>query len=217
MTRAEFIQQAILGVMRSATLKPAVTFEEALLPAMTAADALEASNKAPWSEPSESAILKRIEDEAHRKGYLLGLEDGRRYAKEEAAKEEGTVTREHTQEIVHALRLHLSFHRASFLRLGGGGWLPQSEVSVDAFIAERTKLWRETWIFPLLDELAGVDPDASRRAASDPSFRCSRCGAPIPIGGEGVPELCERCCNDNDSVIGCEHCRPASGKLPSGG
>ena len=31
--------------------------------------------------------------------------------------------------------------------------LPTSEAEVNAFIAERTRVWRESWILPALDEL----------------------------------------------------------------
>lgn len=78
MTRAEFIQQATLSIVRSGN-----TQEHAITEAVRLAGKLEATEKAPWSNPNESVLLKRIEDEAHRRGYLLGEKDGRQYAAEE--------------------------------------------------------------------------------------------------------------------------------------
>jgi len=70
MTRAEFIQQAALSLVRTGS-----TQEHAIDEAVRLAGKLQATDKAPWSDPSESVLLKRIEDEAHRRGYLLGLAD----------------------------------------------------------------------------------------------------------------------------------------------
>lgn len=78
MTRAEFIQQATLSIVRSGN-----TQEHAITEAVRLAGKLEATEKAPWSNPNESVLLKRIEDEAHRRGYLLGEKDGRQYAADE--------------------------------------------------------------------------------------------------------------------------------------
>jgi hypothetical protein len=105
------------------------------------------------------------------------------------------------KKLLRELRMFLNFNRSSFSRISvntnSGSLLddslPKTEADVDRFIANRTKLWRQSWIFPLLDELERVDVEACKRADQDPSFRCSRCSTPVPIGGEGVPELCPRC------------------------
>ena len=118
-----------------------------------------------------------------------------------------------THATVRELRLFLNFHRSSFSHPHSDtrDSFPVTETDVDAFIVRRTKLWRQTWLFPLLDELDGIDKPTRDRAARDPSFRCSRCGAPIPIGGEGVPELCSVCCDDHDRPAGCAHCHTDAG------
>jgi hypothetical protein len=252
MTRAEFIQQAVLKLVHDGS-----TQEHAIEEAVRLANNLAARKDAEWSDPSDSTLLKRIEDEAHRRGYLLGEQDGRQYAAEEKSTEPHEDKRicreapielatctacnsvtinptsnrcecgcelnpiskmvppgtrisaaERERETVRKLRLFLNFHRSSFSRIhhGEDDPLPKTEAEVDSFIARRTRLWRVTWLFPLLDDLDDIDPEARRRAAADPSFRCSRCGAPIPLGGEGLPELCPACCDDNDRPAGCEHC-----------
>ena len=56
------------------------------------------------------------------------------------------------------LRELLMFKTSSFHRIGGtppDSPLPETEAEVDAFIDERTRLWRESWVFPLLDQLEG--------------------------------------------------------------
>jgi hypothetical protein len=85
MTRNEWIQRALLDA-RTMPSAGKGSIEVVIAWIVAAADVLEKSGAAPWSEESESAILKRIEDEAHRRGYVLGEQDGRKYAAEEAAR-----------------------------------------------------------------------------------------------------------------------------------
>jgi hypothetical protein len=69
------------------------------------------------------------------------------------------VTTKKDLEAVRELRRLLTFERASFDNVGpppvGAAALPASEKQVNAFIGERTRLWRESWVFPLLDQLEG--------------------------------------------------------------
>jgi len=69
------------------------------------------------------------------------------------------VTTKKDLEAVRELRELLTFKTSSFHRIGVAcdpkEALPKTEDEVDAFIDERTRLWRESWVFPLLDLLEG--------------------------------------------------------------
>ena len=75
MTRAEFIQQTTIALVRAG-----VTQDYAIDEAVCLAGRLQARNTAAWSDPNENGLL-----EAHRRGYLLGLKDGEEQAVKEAA------------------------------------------------------------------------------------------------------------------------------------
>jgi hypothetical protein len=88
MTRSEFIHRAVLEGMRTnAEDGQPIGKETVLLWAYSLADAIEKDDKAPWSDPNDTAILKRIDHEAFQRGYAMGVGDGRKYAVEEARSE----------------------------------------------------------------------------------------------------------------------------------
>lgn len=53
------------------------------------------------------------------------------------------------------LRRLLTFERSDFSVIGprDEDALPRTEAEVNAFIRERTRLWRESWVFPIIDEM----------------------------------------------------------------
>jgi hypothetical protein len=61
------------------------------------------------------------------------------------------------KEALRQLRVHLKMERCSFDRIGP--WareeapIPVMEKDVTPFIRKRTELWRESWVFPLIDGL----------------------------------------------------------------
>ncbi|CAO3447915.1 hypothetical protein [Azospirillum argentinense] len=59
------------------------------------------------------------------------------------------------RELLSELRITANFENASFGKLWGdvGDPLPKTEEEVTDFIRRRTKLYRETWVIPLIDEL----------------------------------------------------------------
>jgi 8-oxo-dGTP diphosphatase len=76
MTRNNFVHHAVVSMLRSCVVS------DALKRAVEAANEIENKNISPWDDPNEGVLLKRIENEAHRRGYLLGEHDGRQYAAE---------------------------------------------------------------------------------------------------------------------------------------
>ena len=76
MTRSEFIHRAVLEGMRTnAEDGQPIGKESVLLWAYSLADAIEKDDKAPWSDPDDTAILKRIDHEAFQRGYAMGMRD----------------------------------------------------------------------------------------------------------------------------------------------
>jgi hypothetical protein len=71
MTRSEFIQRAVLENQG----------REAVERALSLADELEKSGKAPWSDERQTEAYRR--NEAYVSGYQLGVEDGKWYGKGE--------------------------------------------------------------------------------------------------------------------------------------
>lgn len=63
------------------------------------------------------------------------------------------------EKILRELREHVTLERASFSR-HPGLTAPPSDQDVDAFIKERTRLHRQTYILPLIDGLLGDCDDA---------------------------------------------------------
>jgi len=63
------------------------------------------------------------------------------------------------------LRELANFERAHFERIGVGvdEKLPVLESEVTAFIKERTRLYRQTWVLPLIDALLRGDVEAVNR------------------------------------------------------
>ncbi len=55
--------------------------------------------------------------------------------------------------LLRELRRMASLESASFERIGPDAALPTTEAQVTAFIRERTRLHRETWILPIIDQL----------------------------------------------------------------
>lgn len=62
------------------------------------------------------------------------------------------LTQKQQREIREVIRV-ATMERSSFSRIGFDGPFPTSEAEVNAFIRERTKIWRETWIIGPLEKL----------------------------------------------------------------
>lgn len=65
------------------------------------------------------------------------------------------MTKKHIEKI-RELRTLMTLETSNFAKLWddpGENPLPKREEDVNAFIRERTRVWRETWILPVLDEL----------------------------------------------------------------
>lgn len=105
MTRAEWIQRVLLADVDHVISNHdpretrASEMQESLARAEHLADLIEKSGKAPWSDPNEGVLLKRLEDEAHRRGYLLGHED----AAKETEETETTETARLPPDVVEAV------------------------------------------------------------------------------------------------------------------
>lgn len=65
-----------------------------------------------------------------------------------------SVTTKRDRAIVRVLRSRVLYESATFDTTVGGP-LPRTEAEVTAFIRERTRLYVQSWVLPLLDELAG--------------------------------------------------------------
>lgn len=61
----------------------------------------------------------------------------------------------HDRMMLMELRKLLTLETANFSRIGprDEDALPRTEAEVNAFIRERTRLWRESWVFPIIDEM----------------------------------------------------------------
>jgi hypothetical protein len=112
MTRAEFIQRALLASIAQRAFDPYVDVVQA---AVLLADAIERSNVAPWSDPAAGLadFVSRVENEAHRRGYLLGKGDAEK-ENHEAVLELERV-RKLNQDICHDREMMRAAHATKLL------------------------------------------------------------------------------------------------------
>lgn len=69
--------------------------------------------------------------------------------------------------ILNDLRKHLTMNTFGCNDISGGKVIDEHgrEWTATEFVRERTRVWRDSWIFPLIDELEAKEPKKGKRDA----------------------------------------------------